>query len=341
MLAIRSVLFNVAFYASLIIQMIFWTPYYFLAPRKLLGSSRNSGLARACGCKSGWPEPSSDITGMENLPDGPFILAPKHQSFWDTIAFFPYLEDPLYILKRELTWIPFFGWYVMKMRMIPVDRGKKGMALKAVIKATNEELARNPRQLIIYPEGTRRAPGDTPAYKWGIVELYDGLKLPVVPVAHQAGLYWPRRKFLRYPGTIKARFLPQIPAGLPKEEFHARLQRETEAACDQILIDSATGPNPPAHAANCGEAAGRTRLFRQTGVARSLSPTASSRLSWMPMPRRWSSVLSTYSSLRPDMPDEPVICATAVSTSRSPPYWLVAAVNDIGQRRHASAIGQA
>ena len=246
MLALRSILFNVAFYLNLIVQMLFWTPFYFLAPRKYAWFVPKFWSRSSLRLQKLLAGTDADITGLENLPDGPFILAPKHQSFWDTISFFPYLGDPLYVLKRELTWIPFFGWYIMKMRMIPVDRGKRGQALKAVIKATNAELARNPRQLIIYPEGTRRAPGDTPNYKWGIVELYDGLKVPVVPVAHQAGLYWPRRKFLRFPGTIHARFLPPIPAGLSKEEFHARLERETEAACDQILIDIATVPNPPA-----------------------------------------------------------------------------------------------
>lgn len=132
------------------------------------------------------------------------------------------------------------------MRMIPVHRGSRSRALKAVVAATKAEMARNPRQLIIYPEGTRRAPGDEPNYKWGIVELYSELGIPVVPVAHMAGLYWPRRKFLRFPGTVKARFLEPIPAGLSKEEFMKRLISETEAACDQILVDVAQAPNPPA-----------------------------------------------------------------------------------------------
>ncbi|WP_379066011.1 lysophospholipid acyltransferase family protein [Mesorhizobium sp. UC22_110] len=245
MLYIRSLAFNFVFYLSLIVQMILWTPYYFLSPR-----------ARAWFVPKFWSRTSmwlykviggtdSEITGTENLPEGSFILAPKHQSFWDTIAFFPYLNDPLYILKRELTWIPFFGWYIMKMRMIPVDRGSRSKALKAVIAATRAELARNPRQLIIYPEGTRRAPGDEPAYKYGIVELYSQLGVPVVPVAHVAGLYWPRRKFLRFPGTIKARFLPPIPPGLDREEFMRRLIDETETACDEFLIEAARSDNPP------------------------------------------------------------------------------------------------
>lgn len=245
MLVVRSVAFNVAFYVSLIVQMIFWAPFYFLAPRRQAWLVPKFWARSCLWLYEKIARTGSEITGMEHLPAGSFILAPKHQSFWDAIAFFPYLDDPLYILKRELRWIPFFGWYVMKMRMIPVDRGSRSKALKAVVAATKAELARNPRQLIIYPEGTRRPPGAEPAYKWGIVELYTELGLPVVPVAHVAGLYWPRRKFLRYPGTIKARFLKPIEAGLGKEAFMARLIAETEAGCDALLVEAARAPNPP------------------------------------------------------------------------------------------------
>ena len=245
MLHIRSLAFNIAFYLSLIVQMIVWTPFYFLSPRHRAWFVPKFWARTSLWLQEKIAGTRSEITGTENLPEGSFILAPKHQSFWDTMAFFPFLRDPLYILKRELQWIPFFGWYIMKMRMIPVDRGSRSKALKAVIAATREELQRNPRQLIIYPEGTRRAPGDEPAYKWGIVELYTQLGLPVVPVAHVAGLYWPRRKFLRYPGVLKARFLPPIPPGLAKDEFMRRLVAETEAGCDALLLDAARSPNPP------------------------------------------------------------------------------------------------
>ena len=245
MLQIRSLAFNAAFYASLIVQMILWTPIYFLSPRKRAWFVPKFWARSSLWLYEKIARTKSEITGQENLPQGSFILAPKHQSFWDTIAFFPYLDDPLYILKRELTWIPFFGWYVMKMRMIPVDRGSRSKALKMVVTATRKELERNPRQLIIYPEGTRRPPGAEPAYKYGIVELYNQLGVPVVPVAHVAGLYWPRRKFLRYPGTIRARFLPAIPPGLGKEEFMARLIGDTEAACDRFLVEAAQAQNPP------------------------------------------------------------------------------------------------
>ncbi len=244
MLVLRSVLFNTLFYLSLIVQMVVGMPVYFPIPRrtawylpKFWARSSLWLLDKVAGTKS-------VIEGRENLPAGSFILAPKHQSFWDVIAFLPEVRDPVFILKRELTWIPFFGWYILKMRMIPVDRARKGRSLRAVAIRAREEM-RHDRQLAIYPEGTRRSPGDEPLYKWGIAELYDQLQLPVVPVAHAAGLFWPRRKFLRFPGTIRARFLPPIPAGLPKQEFMDRLIRETEAACDKALIEAASAPNPP------------------------------------------------------------------------------------------------
>lgn len=250
MLQLRSLAFNVVFYAWLIAQMLVWAPFYFLAPRLKAWFVPKFWARTSLALQDAMTGSRREITGLENLPAGSFILAPKHQSFWDVLAFFPYLQDPLYILKRELMWIPFFGWYVMKMRMIPVHRGNRSKALKDVVEATKAEMARNPRQLIIYPEGTRRPPGSEPLYKWGIVELYTQLGIPVVPVAHQAGLFWPRRKFLRFPGTIRAHFLPAIPAGLNKEEFMRRLIAETEAVADEILVttskDADCPPVPPA-----------------------------------------------------------------------------------------------
>ncbi|WP_274423111.1 lysophospholipid acyltransferase family protein [Chelativorans sp. YIM 93263] len=244
MLVIRSLAFNTAFYANLILQMILWTPLYFLLPRKRAWFVPKVWASSSLWLHSVLAGTRAEVTGLENLPEGPCIIAPKHQSLWDTIAFLPWIPDALYILKRELMWIPLFGWYVAKMRMVPIDRGSRSKALRQAVNRSRE-LMRDGRQLIIYPEGTRRPPGAEPAYKYGIVELYTQLNVPVVPIAHVAGLYWPRRKFLRHPGTIRAHFLPPIEPGLPKEIFQKRLISETEAACDELLIDAATGPNPP------------------------------------------------------------------------------------------------
>ncbi|WP_028034757.1 1-acyl-sn-glycerol-3-phosphate acyltransferase [Chelativorans sp. J32] len=244
MLFLRSLAFNTALYLNTIIQMILWAPVYFLLPRKKAWFVPKFWAASCLWLHKVLGGAKAEISGTENLPAGPCIIAPKHQSFWDTIAFLPSIPDAVYILKRELMWIPLFGWYVAKMRMIPIDRGSRSKALRQAVKIGRERMSEG-RQLIIYPEGTRRPPGAEPAYKYGIVELYAQLQVPVVPVAHVAGLYWPRRKFLRYPGVIRARFLPPIEPGLSREDFLKRLIRETEAACDELLLEAASGPNPP------------------------------------------------------------------------------------------------
>jgi len=128
--------------------------------------------------------------------------------------------------------------------MIPVNRGARGKVMVEVMERTKEEMNAG-RQLIIYPEGTRRSPGAPPQYKYGIVHLYEALNLPVLPIAHNAGLYWPRRKFLRFPGTIRCRVLPPIPAGLEKEEFLRRLIETTETACDELLVAASRDTNAP------------------------------------------------------------------------------------------------
>ena len=245
MIALRSLLFNIAFYICIVVEMIIFTPFYFLAPPqkawwvpKFWARSNIWLQEKIVGTRF-------EISGLENLPTGSYILAPKHQSFFDAYAFLPWVPDALYILKRELMWIPLFGWYIAKMQMIPVNRGSRSKALKQAVKLAKERMAVRERQLIIYPEGTRRPAGAEPAYKWGIVELYHRLEIPVVPIAHVAGLYWPRRKFLRYPGTLKARVLPPIPPGLGKEEFLERLIAETETVCDELLIEAANSTNSP------------------------------------------------------------------------------------------------
>jgi 1-acyl-sn-glycerol-3-phosphate acyltransferase len=244
MILIRSIIFNALFYINLIAMMIIFTPYYFVVSRekawfvpKLWARINHWLLDKIIGCKY-------KIDGLEHIKHEACIIAPKHQSFWDAYAFVPFIPDAIYILKRELMWIPLFGWYVGKMKMIPVHRGSRSVALKSIIRGAAPGIAEN-RQIMIYPEGTRRAPGDVPSYKFGIAYLYTELKLPVIPIAHVAGLYWPRRKFLRYPGTIKCRVLPAIQPGLSSSDFLKELERVTEAACDELLIEAATSKNPP------------------------------------------------------------------------------------------------
>lgn len=246
MIVFRSVLFNTLFYMNLIAQMIIMTPAYFLLPRK-----KAYVIAKNWARSNHWlfdkiVGTTFEIEGLENIPQGGgYIFAPKHQSFWDAYALLPWLDDPLYILKRELTWIPLFGWYLKKQRMVPVNRNARGKVMAAVMERTKAEMDTG-RQLIIYPEGTRRPPGATPEYKYGIARLYRDLQVPVVPVVMHPGLFWPRRKFIRYPGHFKVQILPAIPPGMDPDAFLAHLIDVMETASDQLLIETvAANPDLP------------------------------------------------------------------------------------------------
>lgn len=242
---LRSWLFNISFYVSTLIQMFLYAPVYFLLPHKQawiipkLWARVTLFLQRHIGGTDCFVE------GLENLPQGAYIIAAKHQSAWETFGILPYMDDPTLVLKRELMWIPGFGWYMAKIGMIPIDRGAPIKALKKVIQEAKKKVAQG-RQILIFPEGTRREVGAPPEYKAGIVTLYQELKLPVVPIAHNAGLYWPNKSRLRYKGTIRIKILPPIQPGLDKKSFMKRLIEETEAACDDLLVAAARSKNPPA-----------------------------------------------------------------------------------------------
>ncbi len=244
MLIVRSLLFNALFYITTFLQMIFQAPVYFAVSRKKAWfvpnnwSRFNNWMLRViCGT-------TVEFKGMENLPDGPCIIAAKHQSTWDTFVILPYLKDPVLILKRVLMGVPLFGQFLAKMDMIAIDRASREEARKQVNAGANRA-KKDGRQILIYPEGTRRSPGDEPAYKQGVSMIYEATGLPVVPIAHNAGMFWPRRKFLRYPGKMTVEFLPPIPAGLKRDEMFKRLVSELEARCDALLIEGASQPNPP------------------------------------------------------------------------------------------------
>lgn len=248
MIVLRSVLFNIVFYLNVIAQMIIMTPFYFLMPRK-----KSYVVAKNWARSNHWlldkiVGTTFEIEGRENVPEGSFIVAPKHQSFWDAYALLPWFDDPLYILKRELTWIPLFGWYLKKQRMVPVNRNARGKVMAAVMQQTKIEMNAG-RQLIIYPEGTRRPPGAPPEYKYGIARLYRDLAVPVLPVVMHPGLFWPRRKFIRYPGHFKVRILPPIAPGMDPDAFLAHLVDVMETASDRLLVETVTAnpglPLPP------------------------------------------------------------------------------------------------
>ncbi|CAO4157836.1 lysophospholipid acyltransferase family protein [Methylorubrum extorquens] len=177
-----------------------------------------------------------EFRGLENIPKGPLLVAAKHQSALETLALTIPFDDFGYVLKRELMWIPVVGWYFARGGMVPIDRSKGTRAMAAMNKAAAQAI-REGRQLIIFPEGTRRPAGAPPAYKQGASHLYAALNVPCLPVALNTGLYWRRRGFRRMPGTTVIEFLPVIPPGLARPAFLKELQTRIETASDALLAE--------------------------------------------------------------------------------------------------------
>lgn len=236
MLILRSLAFNFAFYANLIVWLIAALPTLVLPRGAIMAVVRgwaksNQLLLRAiAGIKV-------EMRGLEKIPSGGCLVAAKHQSFWETFALFPLFADPSFIMKRELGFIPLFGWFALKAQMITVDRGARSAALRSMAEQARQQTAAG-RQILIFPEGTRRAPGEPPAYKYGVVHLYSELKVPCLPIALNSGVFWPRRRFLRQPGTIVVEVLEPIAPGLDKADFLERLVREIEGASNRLLEET-------------------------------------------------------------------------------------------------------
>ena len=241
---LRSLLFTIAFYVSNTLQLIVWLPFMLLGPRSLAWWIVRFWARSHLWLLKAIVGTDHVVHGKHKLPKGGCIIAPKHQAAWDTFAFLPWWPAPAFILKRELTWIPLFGWYLTRMRMIAIDRGNREQAIR-LVNAGARTATDEGRQLIIYPEGTRRPPGAKPSYKPGIGHIYETLDVPVLPIVHNAGLHWPRRGLMRYPGTIEVEVLDPIPPGLPREVFMARLIERMEAASDRLLQRAAAAPDAP------------------------------------------------------------------------------------------------
>lgn len=175
------------------------------------------------------------VTGK--IPERPALIAAKHQSAWETLIFMLVLEKPVYILKKELLRIPIFGSYLKAAGMIAVDRGGGAKSLKNLISVAKEAMSQG-GQVIIFPEGTRKAPGEAPDYKSGIAALYEASGLPVTPLTLNSGHFWGRGFMNKRAGTITLEFLPPIPPGLARGEFMARLESEIEEATGRLTPSS-------------------------------------------------------------------------------------------------------
>jgi len=235
MLLVRSLAFNVAFYANIVVWLVMIVPT-FVMPRIALVRTAQAWARSSLWLLKVIVGTRVEFRGRERVPPGGLLVAAKHQSLWETFALMTAFDDPVFILKRELIWIPLFGWYLWKADMVPVNRKAGSLALVDMNRRAREKV-RHGRQILIFPEGTRRPPGAEPAYKFGIAHLYTTLDVPCLPVALNSGLFWPRRRFIRRPGTIVVEFLEPLAPGLPRDRFFQELRSRLEEASQRLLIE--------------------------------------------------------------------------------------------------------
>jgi 1-acyl-sn-glycerol-3-phosphate acyltransferase len=179
-----------------------------------------------------------EVRGLDRLPPGGCIIAMKHQSAWDTLILPVALGDPAIVLKRELLLVPFFGWYAARAGSIAIDRKAGAGALRRMLAKARPAAAAG-RPIVIFPEGTRVAPGERKPYQPGAAALYQALALPLVPAAVNSGLYWGRRSFVKRPGRIILEFLDPIPPGRTRPRVMAELERRIETTTAALLREGA------------------------------------------------------------------------------------------------------
>jgi 1-acyl-sn-glycerol-3-phosphate acyltransferase len=232
MLALRSLVFSILFYAWFAVSAVLAALISLVFPKRLAGFARfwsRTWLAMyeaICGV-------AYEVRGREHVPKGGCVIAMKHQSVWDTCAMFAIFDCPVFVLKSELMFIPFFGWALARLGCIPVKRGTGKRALDTMVRGTRVALDKG-KQVVIFPEGTRTRVGQPADYKTGISHLYTALGVACVPAALNSGLVWPRRSFLRPPGVITVEVLPPIPPGLDRRVMFERVVSGIEGVAERL-----------------------------------------------------------------------------------------------------------
>lgn len=233
MIFIRSLLFNLLFYLMVLVLLVLAAVTLALPPRAMLGIARIWArgtrwmLRHVAGIGVEW-------RGLEKIPPGGILIAAKHQSALETVVLASVFPNFAFVVKRELFWLPIFGWCLLRAGMIPVDRDAGKSAITSLLEHARKAIA-DGRQVIIFPEGTRRPPGAPPRYKHGIAFLYADCNAACVPIALNSGLYWPRRSFMRYPGIVQIEVLDAIPPGRDREIFFAGLEQTIETATARLV----------------------------------------------------------------------------------------------------------
>jgi len=235
--AIRSIVFVIWMYGWMAIIGILALPTLLLPRATVLWFARAFtrlivfGLRWICGIHV-------EIRGEEHVPGGPVLIAGKHQAMLDVFIPFLIFDDPVLVMKRELLWYPVIGWYSLKLRFLAIDRDGGAKTMKKMLTAAKTQVTDELRQMVIYPEGTRSAPDAPPSYKpAGIRAFYKSLKLPLVPLATNAGLCWPAKGILRRPGRVVYEILPPLRSDLNPKAMLGELETVLEAGCDRLIED--------------------------------------------------------------------------------------------------------
>jgi len=232
---IRSIFFNLAFYSWTVfctILTLFTLPLPFE-----YGFGLQTIWSKVCQKLLWIVGITVEVRGLENLPKTPALIACQHQSAWETTIFFKVIPRIAVVFKKELLLFPIFGWHLRKMQEIPIDRSSGATAIKKMVRVGKKAIGRG-RSVLIFPEGTRTAVGKAGKYHPGVFALYSMLEIPTVPVALNSGLYWPRRKFSKTPGTIIIEFLPPIQTGKGRKEFMALLEKTIENGAEKLIRES-------------------------------------------------------------------------------------------------------
>jgi 1-acyl-sn-glycerol-3-phosphate acyltransferase len=234
-LYLRSLLFLIWFVATTVATHIVFLPVLLMPWRASVFAARVWGNSVLWGLRT-LAGLDYEIRGNHRAAYAPVLVASKHYSMWETIVMIALLPYPAVVMKATLFKLPFYGWYSTKAQMISVDRSARASALKKMVADAKRALAAG-RPIVIFPEGTRKAPGDPPDYKPGVAGLYAGLDVPCVPVALNSGLYWTAGGFVKRPGTIVVEFLEPIPPGLRSREFMALLEQRIETASNRLVAE--------------------------------------------------------------------------------------------------------
>jgi len=235
---LRSLVFTIQAYGMMAVMALAFLPWALVDRRGAFAAVRvwTNWVRWTAGWMIGL---KSEIRG--EVPQGEVMIAAKHQSFFDIILIANALPRPKFIMKKQLIWAPFVGLYALRIGCVAVDRGKRGAAIKAMVDGVKSG-ATEPGQLIIFPQGTRVAPGESLPYKVGVGVLYQEMGAPVVPVACNVGVFWPRRRLYRAPGLAVIEFLPAIQPGLPLRDFLSEVEQAVETRSDALMAEAGFAP---------------------------------------------------------------------------------------------------